>query len=606
MRNFRTMGIVSFLLTMAGLFAARPALAADDKAPITVVLPTTADFFKDLKFTFDLVKDDKGFKTLENTLQLFLVGVDESERAGIRVYYTPEGLPSVLSFPVKSDAEFKKLISNLWDLDVKTAPAPTPQLDRQIPKAVRAKMPGMKLAKNERVIFGLTDAFMRYDAGYVHIGKLPTETRLAKGGVSPEIAKGNDIAILIGGSTLSAEDRKKGFERAKKELVGAIVKTEGENDEEFAVRKAITEHDLGELERFFVESSRIFIGYTLSEAKRHARVAFELEFHPGTDLDKSADMLGETPDPFAGVSKANTVLSLQGNFALDPMRVQLMKTFPKLVQNMLKKYVADNKKLSAGQRATNNTLADLMFEIMDGMPAIEVINGFVRCYANADGTLTSLGAARIPNGNRGKFEKLVASFTAAAGGNGNTKVDSEGDVEIHKVSLNGIEDDVPEFIGKDGAYIGIADEAVWLASGAGALTRLKTAIQEAKAAGPKKDPVVVDLSLKFGPFIKAQDSYLVRHPAVVAKSAPDEKKPDGGKKKEVGAKTVSKKKVENLAGDGKLRKQAIDCFKDGKDTMTLQVDREGKLCRMNVQFEESLIKFVAKSISDFVKENLED
>ncbi len=605
MRNFRTTGTVSILLTIAALFAGRTAYAADEKPPIIVVLPTTADFFKDLKFTFDLVKDDKGYETLKETLQTFLVGVDESERAGIRVYYTPEGLPSVLSFPVKSDAEFKKLISNLWDLDVKTAPAPTPQLDRQITKAVRQKTTSIKPAKNERVIFGLSDLFLRYDAGHVHIGKLPTETRMAKGGISPEIAKGHDIAILIGGGSLTPEDRKKGFERARKEIVGAIVKMEGENDEEFAVRKAITEHDLGELERFFVESSRIFIGWTVSDAKKHARAAFELEFHPGTALDKSADMLGETPDPFAGVSKANAVLSLQGNFALDPMRVQLMKTFPKLVQNMLKKYVADNKKLSDGQRATNNTLADLMFEIMNGMPAIEAINGFIRCYANADGTITSLGAARIPNGNRGKFEKLVASFAAAAGGgNGNTKVDAEGDVEIHRVALNGIEKDVPEFIGKDGAYIGIADEAVWLASGAGALDRLKTAIQEAKAAGPKKDMVVVDLFLKFGPFIKAQDSYAVRNP-VVAKAAPEVKKADGIKKKDVDAKTVSKKKVDSLVGEGKLRRQAIECFNDGKDTMTLQVDRDGKLCRMNVQFEESLIKFVAKSMSTFVKENLE-
>jgi hypothetical protein len=313
-------------------------------------------------------------------------------------------------------------------------------------------------------------------------------------------------------------------------------------------------------------------------------------------------MLGENLDPFAGVSKANAVLSLQGNFALDPMRVQLMKTFPKLVQNMLKRYVTDNKKLSDAQRSTNNLLADLMFEIMDGMPAIQSITGFVRCYENIDGTLTSIGAAQIPKGNRAKFEKLVASFAAAAGNKGETKVDAEEDVDIHRVALNGIEKDVSEFIGKDGAYIGIADEAVWLASGAGALDRLKTAIKEAKAAGPKKDMVVVDLFLKFGPFIKAQDSYLVRNP-VVAK-APEAKKTDG-KKKDVDAKTVSKKKVENLLGEGKLRRQAIDCFKDGKDTMTLKVDRDGKLCRMNIQFEESLIKFVAKSMSDFVKENLD-
>lgn len=605
MRNFRATGIVLFLLTMTAVFTARPALAADEKASITVVLPTTDEFFKDLKFAFDLVKDDKGYKTLENTIQLFLVGVNGAERPGVRVFFTPDGLPSVLSFPVKTDADFKKLISNLWDLDVKTAPAPTPQLERQIPKAVRAKMPGMKLAANERIIFGLTDAFLRFEAGYVHVGKMPTETRMAKGGVSPDIAKGHDLAILIDGKTLTPADRKKGFDRAKKELVGAIVKGDKEEETVFAVRKSITEHDLGELERFFVESSRIHIGWGVSDVKKFARAEIELEFLPGTALDKSADMLGETPDPFAGVSKANTVLNLSGNFALDPMRVQLMKTFPKLVQNMVKKEVADNKKLTDAQRSTNNTLADLMFEIMDGMPAIEVINGFVRCYANGDGTLTSIGAARIPNGNRGKFEKVLASFTAAAGGNGDTKVDTEGDVEIHKLSLNGIEADVPEFIGKDGAYMGIADESVWLASGAGALARLKKAIQEAKAAGPKKDPVVLDLFLKFGPFVQARDKYLVRNPILAAKPAPEEKKPDDGKKK-LGAKPVSKKKAESLVADGELRKQAIDSFKDGKDTMTLQIDREGKLCRLNVQFEEALIRFVAKSMSTFVKENLED
>ena len=512
--------------------------------------------------------------------------------------------PPGLSDAVRTDADFKKLISNLWDLDVKTAPAPTPQLERQIPKAVRAKMPGMKLAKNERIIFGLTDAFMRYEAGYVHIGKMPTETRMAKGGVSPEIAKGHDIAILIDGKTLSPEDRKKGFDRAKKELVGAIVKGENEDETVFAVRKAITEHDVGELERFFVESSRIHIGWTLSDTKKIGRAEIELEFIPGTALDKSADLLGETPDPFAGVSKANTVLSLSGNFALDPMRTQLMKTFPKLVQNMLKKEVADNKKLTAAQRATNSNLVDLMYEIMDGMPTVGVINGFVRCYSNADGTLTSIGAARIPNGGRGKFEKLLANF-AANGGNGDTKVDTEGDVEIHKVSLNGLETDVPEFIGKDGAYLGIADESVWLASGDGSLQRLKKAIQEAAAAGPKKDPVVLDLFLKFGPFVQARDKYLVRNPILAAKPAAEAKKPDEGKKK-LGAKPVSKKKAENLVADGELRKQAIDSFKDGKDTMTLQIDRNGKLCRLNVQFEESLIRFVAKSMSIFVKDNLED
>ena len=42
------------------------------------------------------------------------------------------------------------------------------------------------------------------------------------------------------------------------------------------------------------------------------------------------------------------------------------------------------------------------------------------------------------------------------------------------------------------------------------------AIQEAAAAGPKKDPVVLDLFLKFGPFVQARDKYLVRNPILAA------------------------------------------------------------------------------------------
>ena len=130
-RNFRAGRMMFCVLAVAAASSDRSALAADEKPSITVVFPSIDEVFKDLKMAFDLVDDSKGYNTLKETVETFLVGVDTSKAGGIRTYATPTGLQSVLSFPVKNDAEFKKLISNLWDLDVKTAPAPSRRHSRR-------------------------------------------------------------------------------------------------------------------------------------------------------------------------------------------------------------------------------------------------------------------------------------------------------------------------------------------------------------------------------------------------------------------------------------------------------------------------------------------
>ena len=165
----------------------------------------------------------------------------------------------------------------------------------------------------------------------------------------------------------------------------------------------------------------------------------------------------------------------------------------------------------------------------------------------------------------------------------------------------------PEFIDKDGiVYVGLTDKSVWVATGDKALDRLKAAIKEAKAAGPKDSPGV-DLFLKFAPFVQARDKYHQRQPVVAAKPVVKEKPKAKGDKSKVEGKTEkAKPTVEGLISAADLRKIALETFKDEKDTMTMSLVREGKVIKLQVQFEEALIRYVGKLISKVVKENLAD
>jgi hypothetical protein len=175
------------------------------------------------------------------------------------------------------------------------------------------------------------------------------------------------------------------------------------------------------------------------------------------------------------------------------------------------------------------------------------------------------------------------------------KVETEGEIEIHKLTVPRLHDELPEFVGADGTlYVGTHEKTVWLASGDKALELLKTAMQERQAAGPKPGPDL-DLSINLGPYVEVLNAYRTRHPATTTPAA----KSDDPKKK-------SKKVEVGLISTADLRKLALEAFKGGKDTVTLSIQREEKVAKVKLKFDEGCIRFAGKVLSKFVKENLED
>src|SRR5262249_3010824 len=160
-------------------------------------------------------------------------------------------------------------LSNLWDLDLKTVPPPQPIQLPQVPLAKKKEADALKLTKYERLMFNLFDGFVRYEPpaagrpdGLALVGQQLADVRATAGPTPADLLKGQDLVVVIDGTDHTPAARREAFAKAKSEMLGALKKTDGEAEAAFALRKAVTEHQLAEVERFFADSSKISLGWT--------------------------------------------------------------------------------------------------------------------------------------------------------------------------------------------------------------------------------------------------------------------------------------------------------------------------------------------------------
>ena len=321
-----------------------------------------------------------------------------------------------------------------------------------------------------------------------------------------------------------------------------------------------------------------------------------MEAIPGTEFEKSVNLLGQTPDEFAGVSNKDAVFSFTLNFGLDPLRQAFIKDIANLERALLKKEIADGEKRTPEEKAADGDLVDLLCDVVEGASKLGIANAFIRSWRNSDGRLSTVAGGRIAPRCAGEVRCSMLDDIASRSPDNKVdkKVETEEEIEIHKLTVPRLHTELPELVANDGAiYVGTHEKTVWLASGEKALELLKNAIQEAKAAGPKPGPDL-DWSIKLGPCLEVYDSYRLRNPLTVAPAG----KSDDGKKKT--------KKVEGLISGTDLRKLALAAFKQGKDTVTMSIHREEKVVKAKLKLDEGCLRFVGKVLSKFVKENLED
>src|SRR4029079_7422102 len=115
------------------------------------------------------------------------------------------------------------------------------------------------------------------------------------------------------------------------------------------------------------DSSKINLGWTTSGAEKNAKVVLDLSAVPKTSLEQSIEILGKTPDEFAGVGSEGTTLRASINFPLDPLRQQAVQSVSKLARDDLKAKFAADEKLSKDQKQADSDLVDLIFDTVDGI-----------------------------------------------------------------------------------------------------------------------------------------------------------------------------------------------------------------------------------------------
>ena len=598
-RKLMAGGCLLLLLASNAWSQARSREGASSEPMATVALPPVKQFYSDLKLAFDLVDDQKGYKTLTETIDQFLVGVDTEKPGSMRIYATPDGVRNVLLLPIKSEADYHKFLENLFDLDVKTAPAPKPALAPQVTKDVQSKLKSLKLDSHERIVFGLFDGFMRYEGGEVRIGETLEDVRMAGGNANVELTKGAGLTIHMDGKGQSPEQRRDAFNKTREKLLSNLKKWEDETEGEFGHRKAITEQVLTDVGNLLTEASRARIDFVLSHEKKRGHVDVEMKADAGSALAKRIERIGRTPDEFAGVSKEGTAGWTQINMPLDEKRKQSIQSVARHGRAAAKERIED-KTTSQKQESKFADLDDLIADIADDVAGLPEYNGFTRTWSGNGGALTTVGAVKVA-----ESAKVIEYLQKLRGKTGEgqsvkLKVASVDGVDIHQVASSRWQKDYPELFDDEGSvYLGTADKAVWYALGSQALEHLKKAIPEAKHSETKAQNAF-ELQARLLPFAEAWDKIHARRSKTGASEKVEQVKDKIRKDRPKVADTA--KRVSDL----ELSKLAVEAFRKGKDTVSKTINGKGDTLTATSDFDEGTLRFIGKALSQFVKENLED
>jgi hypothetical protein len=588
------MGGLAFALLVTAV-RSEPAAETAGKPVLTIALPSVDQSYDNLKYLFDVAGDQKGFKTFKDTLDTFAEGVQTDQKIGIRSYVTPAGLRDVASIPVKSEAEFKKFIHNLWDLDVKTAPPPTPSQLPQVTREAKAKLGKTKLQANERLIFGLASGYLRYDSGHVHIGESLDEVRMAHGGSNLEFSPRNILALEIDGQGEPAAKRREAIAKSRDEFVAKVKKREGDSAADLALKQQLVAFQFAKLELLLGDAARGRLAWTLSREEKHSVIEGQVSAVEGSALAKDIAAIGQSADKFSGISSDGTALAAAITFPADAGLAKALLSLTRAGRDVAREKIDAAKELQGNQKATDKALAELVFDVIDDVAGMPTFNGFVRTWANQSGSLTTVGAVAVSDS--GKFKERVRKIPSSepveqqeAGLKG---------LDLHKVTATKWRKDYAELFDKEGSIlIGVSDDAVWYATGDRAQERLSQAVQSAHGESGTKPKSAIDIHVHMGPIAHVWDAIGQRQPAGgAANKAKDQADKKDSKKLSDAASNI---------GDLQLHKVAAEAFRSGNDEISLILSRKGDAALLSIESHDGFLKFISQALSKFVKDNLED
>ena len=571
------------LLAATALFnvaQAQPAKpAAVEPAPtLTIVLKSENELLGDLKFILtDLGGAPSEFKTLEDTITAVMLGIDPAGTLIRRSYQVDKDFIDTYTVKVDTAAKLKDMLTNFNDLSITTRP------DRETTPP----------PPNTYKLTGIEHGTLRHDiaaklAFFALLGdKPPTKVRATaarklilglKTTDATKLLAGNDFVAILEHDATNAAARKEAFELLSKEAIPKErITPKGQKEPketvaQFNLRKAVTEQQIAEGERFYLESERIFIGWKLDAAAKNAVLSLDLVALPSTtpgSLAESVELIGKTPDQFAGVTKEGAISWWTVNFPIDELRKKHVKEIAKSWIPVVNEQIDKGTAHSDADKQLDKDLVKLLSDIVASGVDLGVTNSFARVFPSSGGGYTTVAGVRVPDGGviLPALEKLKAHTNIDV----ELNVEKIDDLSLHKVIIKGkAPAQLADLLGAGGiVYVATSKDTAWAAMGTDAEKVLKQAIADVKKTGPKPGPGV-EAHTSLAPWIEVLD-------------------------RAVDTKTEKKEDTEG-------RKAALAELKKGKDTMDFKLDRDGKTVKMHIKFDEGLLRAAGKVMARVVKE----
>ena len=473
----------------------------------------------------------------------------------------------------------------------------------------------VKEDKKDEGLYKLSDVFegwMREANDYAYFAE-----KGHKDDVPPKIAppsnthaellkKGYGTAAQLDNGSTTPEQRTAAFAAFRDNTLAGIQKRPDETQEAFELRKVNSEQSLETMERLFVESALVELGWANDNTKNVGVGTFILSAVPETSLAQTLKLQVQEHSRFAGVAAPqDPVLAGRMNYALGEMSTRQFETLYKLMKTPLEQRIDGTEGLTDEQKTARKEIAGLVLDMLTSSLELGKWDGVVQITQHSGGKHTGLlGICAKDSGPVAKILELLPK--SASGYETELDVDSAGDVKIHKLTMtDAYPQALNDFFGDSGeVYVGAGPDAIWLSVGADAVEALKAGVAAAgKTPEGDVDPTVASLDVDLLPVLQLMNQLrkdgdfdlmaTLKSRGVLEEPAPAE---EG---EEDPASDTAK-----MLQDFEWRDAAIEALDSKADRLHIDLKRVEDRLEGETRVESGILKAIGDLIAKFAKENL--
>lgn len=565
MKAFRLSSLVGVLI----LFVGGGGLKAQEPAPhMTIVQAGADDLLRDLEFLLRLTsrtEQAQWEETIKPNLEIFLEGVDRTRPIRIDAMLSDEAVRYRSFFPITDVKDFLNNLDSFGIISKRVA---------GVRDYYRLEMPPQ------------FTGFMRVAHNYAIIveqeADAPANIGDPTAGIANLLGRGYGAAVVIDNEPGTVEPRQREFTSYREETLAGLKPIQGETEQEFTLRRMAADHQLQEMERYFVQSDQLVFGWTTDRKGPVGRGELFVTPLEGTSLQKSIQLIGEQPSHFAAVSRArDAVLYGRIRLPLEEMRQRNLAEMYTELQPYLKQRVETRWQLAADQQENANKAIDILFEMLNAGREAGLLDGYVQIRGPEQGAHSMVAGVKTPDGNR-VLEILELLPEISSEFQIELNVEEIGGTAIHSVSRP--QELQTDFFGPDAEiYVGTDAETVWIAVGNGVLADLKEAITATtEPAGDNVDPAFARLYVRFSPWLQVLEGIRA-----------DQQAPTGERERQLWQEREA------------LRKLALESFDGPGDSMEAQLQKVDNRLVGTAAFGTDTLRFVGKVMAKFARENLQ-